>query len=84
LFVNISIPYCVNFIFSQCFTPLVGMRFCRHVPNLPRDKNKMLCNPCLLKKVVFLAFKTFLSLFGIEEKNFFVNLKCYNLTNGED
>jgi hypothetical protein len=33
----------------QCSTPLVGMRFCRHVLNSPRDKNKMLHNSRLLK-----------------------------------
>jgi hypothetical protein len=41
----------------QCSTALEGMRFCRHVPNSPRDKNKMLHNSCLLEKVVCLAFK---------------------------
>jgi hypothetical protein len=40
-------------IFSQCSTPPMGMRFCRHIPNSSRDKNKMLHNPCLLEKVVF-------------------------------
>jgi hypothetical protein len=44
--------------FSQCSSPLVGTRFCRHVSNSPRDKYKMLHNPSLLEKVVFLASKT--------------------------
>jgi hypothetical protein len=30
-------------------------------------------NPCLLEKVVFWAFKTLLSSFGIGEKNFSIN-----------
>jgi hypothetical protein len=47
--------------FSQCSTPLVGMRLCRHVPNSPRNKNKMMHHPCLLEKVIVLASKTLLS-----------------------
>ena len=50
----------VKIIFSQHSTPLVGMRYYKHIPNLPID-NKMLRNPCLLDKVIFLAFKTLLS-----------------------
>jgi hypothetical protein len=45
-----------NNFFVQCSTPLVGMRFCRHIPNSPKNKNKMSHNSCLLEKVVFLAF----------------------------
>jgi hypothetical protein len=33
------------------------MRLCRHVPNSPRDKNKMMHHPCLLEKVVFLGLQ---------------------------
>jgi hypothetical protein len=29
-------PLLVN---EVCFTPLVGMRFCKHVRNSPKDKN---------------------------------------------
>jgi hypothetical protein len=50
-------------VFSQCSTLPMGMRFYRHIPNSPRDKNKMLHNPCLLEKVVSWAFKTLLSPF---------------------
>jgi hypothetical protein len=71
-----------NNFFSQCSTPLVDMRFCRHLPNSPRYKNKVLHNPCLLEKVSFLAFKTLLPPFGIRNKNFFVNFKYYDLANG--
>jgi hypothetical protein len=39
LYVNFSIPPCGNWWFSQCSTPCVGMRFCGHVPNSPRNKN---------------------------------------------
>ena len=39
LYVNFSIPPCGNWWFSQGSTPLVGMRFCGHVPNSPRNKN---------------------------------------------
>jgi hypothetical protein len=70
--------------FSQCSTPLVGIRYCRHIPNPPRDKNKMSHNPCLLEKVVFWAFKTLMSPFGTGGKNFFVNFKCYDLANGKE
>jgi hypothetical protein len=41
-------------------------------------------NPCLLEEVVFWAFKTLMSPFGIGEDNFFVNFKCYDLTNGKE
>jgi hypothetical protein len=44
----------------------------------------MLHNPCLLEKVVFWAFKTLKSPFGTRKKNFFVNFKCYDLTNGKE
>jgi hypothetical protein len=52
----------------------MGMRFCRHVPNSSRDKNKMLHNPCLLEKVVFWAFKTLLSSFSTGKKTFLSTL----------
>jgi hypothetical protein len=65
-------------IFSQCSTPLVGMRFCGHVPNSLRNKNMERLIPYLLKKMVFLAFKTLLSPFGAGEKNFFVNFEHYD------
>jgi hypothetical protein len=48
------------------------------------DKNKMLYNQCLLEKVVFWAFKTLLYPFGTRKKNFFVNLKSYDLANGKE
>jgi type VI protein secretion system component Hcp len=62
----------------------MGMRFFTHIPNSPRDKNKMSHNPCLLEKVVFWAFKTLLSAIGIGKKIKFVNFKCYDLTNGKE
>ena len=34
----------------QCSTPLIGMTFCRHVPNSPRNKNMKRFIPCLFKK----------------------------------
>jgi hypothetical protein len=39
LLVNFSVPHIGKYFFSQCSTPLVGMRFCRHIPNSPRDNN---------------------------------------------
>jgi hypothetical protein len=53
LFVNFNIPHCERQFFSQCSTPLVGMRFCKLVPNSPMDKNKKLHNPCLLIYIFF-------------------------------
>jgi hypothetical protein len=52
----------------------MGMRFCKHIPNSPRDKNKMSHNPCLSEEVVFWAFKTMLSSFGIGKKTFLSTL----------
>jgi hypothetical protein len=50
------------------------MKFCRHVSNSPRDKNKILLNPYLIEKVFFWAFKTLLSSFGTREKSFLSTL----------
>jgi hypothetical protein len=84
LLVNFSIPHCGKFSFSQCSTLLVGMILCRHIPNSPRDKNKMMHHPCLLEKVVFLASKTLLSPIGTWKKNYFINFKLYDLANGKE
>jgi hypothetical protein len=70
---SFSIPPCEKYFFSQCSTP-----------HSPRDKNKMLHNPCLLEKVVFWAFKTLLYPLGIGEKDFFVIFKCYDLANSKE
>jgi hypothetical protein len=69
LYVNFSIPPCGNWWFSQGSTPRVGMRFCGHVPNSPRNKNlkRLILN--LLKKVVFLDPKRLLSPFCRGKKN---------------
>jgi hypothetical protein len=71
-------------IFSQCFTPLVAMRFWGHVPNLLRNENMKRHIPYLLYKMVFLAFKTLLSPLSVGEKNFFVNFERYDLANNEE
>jgi hypothetical protein len=52
----------------------MDMRFCRHIPNSLRNKNRMLYNPCLLEKVVFWAFKTLLSFFGTWKETFLSTL----------
>jgi hypothetical protein len=44
---------CGNWWFSQGSTPCVGVRFCGHVPNSPRNKNLKRLIPYLLEKVVF-------------------------------
>jgi hypothetical protein len=59
-------------------------RFDRHIPNSPKEKNKMSHNPCLLKIVVFWAFKNLLSPSSTGKKNYIVSLKCYDLTNGKE
>jgi hypothetical protein len=84
LLVNFSIPHCGKYFFSQYSTPLLGMRLCKHVPNSPRDKNKMMHHPYLLEKVVFLAPKTLLSPIGTRKKNVFINFKLYGLVNGKE
>jgi hypothetical protein len=84
LLVNFNIPHYGKYFFSQCSTRLVGMRLCRHVPNSPRDKNRMMHHPCLLEKVVFLASKTMLPPIGTWKKIFFINFKLYDSTNGKE
>jgi hypothetical protein len=54
--VNFSIIPCGKSFFSQCSTPLAGVRFSRQIINSPTKKNKMLHNPCLFKKIIFWAF----------------------------
>jgi hypothetical protein len=54
---NFNIPYYGKYLFFQYSTPLVGMRFCRHVLNSSRNKNKMLHNPYLLGKVFFFGLQ---------------------------
>jgi hypothetical protein len=58
LYVNFSIPPCRKCFFSQCSTPLVGMKFWKHVPNSLRNKNMERQISYLLKTLVFLAFET--------------------------
>jgi hypothetical protein len=55
------------------------MRFCRHVPNSPRNKNSKRLIPYLLGKVVFLDPKRLLSPSDKGKKNFFFNFECYVL-----
>jgi hypothetical protein len=70
LYVNFSIPPCGNWWFSQGSTPPVGMRFCGHVLNSPRNKNPKRHISYLLEKVVFLDPKRLLSPFGRGKKTF--------------
>jgi hypothetical protein len=51
----------------------MGMRFCGHVPNSPRNKNPKRLIPYLLEKVVFLDPKRLLSPLDRVKKNFFFN-----------
>jgi hypothetical protein len=62
----------------------VGMRFCGHVPNSPRNKNlkRLILN--ILEKVVFLDTKRLLSPFARGKKNFFFNFECYDLASGKE
>jgi hypothetical protein len=84
LYVNFSMPPRGNWWFSQGSTPCVGMRFCGHVPNSPRNKNLKKLISYLLEKVVFLDLERLLSPFRRGEKNFFFNFECYDLTNGKE
>jgi hypothetical protein len=68
--VNFNLPHCGKYLFSQCSTALVDVRFCRHISNSPRDKHNMMHHPCLLEKVVFLASKALLSPIGTWKKTF--------------
>ena len=52
----------------------MGMRFCGHVPNSPRNKNLKRRIPNLLKKMVFLDPKILLSSFCRVKKTFFSTL----------
>jgi hypothetical protein len=70
LFVNFSLHHYGKYILFLCSAPLVGIRFYRHVPNSPRDKHKMLHNPCCLH--------------WRKEKKNFTNFKLYNLANGKE
>jgi hypothetical protein len=76
-------PLVENNFFSQCSTPLVGIRFCRHKSNPPRDKNKMLHNHAYLKKL-FLGLQNFTVPLWHSGNVFFVNFKCYDLANGKE
>jgi hypothetical protein len=60
------------------------MRFWGHVPYSLRNKNMERHILYLLKKMVFLAFKTLLSPLGVGEKSFVVNFERYDLANGEE
>ena len=58
LYVNFSIPFVEIDDFTQASTPCMGMRFCGHVLNSPKNKNlkKRILN--LLKKWLFWTQKT--------------------------
>jgi hypothetical protein len=63
----------------------MGMRFYIHVPNSPRDKNKMSHNPSLVKKSCFFGLQNSESCpHWHMEKNFFINFKLYDLANGKE
>jgi hypothetical protein len=74
LYVNFSIPPCGKWFFSQCSTLLMGMRFWGDVPNSLRNKNTERYIPHLRLKMIFLAFKTLLCLYGTRGKHFFVKM----------
>jgi hypothetical protein len=62
----------------------MGMRFCGHVPNSPRNKNPKRLIPYLLENVVFLDPKRLLSPLDRIEKKFVFNFECVDLTNGKE
>ena len=83
LYVNFSIPPWRKLIFSQCFIPLVDMRFWRHVPNSFRNKNMKRNIPYLLRYLVF-CFQNFVVPLRHRKKNFFIKFECYDLANGKE
>jgi hypothetical protein len=74
LYVNFNIPPCGNWWFSQGSTPRVGMRFCGHVPNSPKNKNLKRIILNILGKMVLLDPKRLLSPFRRGKKTFFSTL----------
>jgi hypothetical protein len=60
LYMWISISPCVKWCFFKGSISLVGMKFCKHVPNSPRNKNVKRLIPCVLEKLVLLVTKTLL------------------------
>jgi hypothetical protein len=68
---------------SQGSTPHVGMRFCGHVPNSPRNKNLKMLILNLLKIVVCWIPKDCCPPFAGAKLLFFFNFECYDLTNGK-
>jgi hypothetical protein len=84
LYVNFSLPPCGNWWYFQSSTPHVGMGFCGHVHNSPRNKNlkRLILN--LLENLVFLDPKRLMSPFGKGQKKHFFNFECYDLTNGNE
>ena len=81
LLVNLSIPHCGMYFISQWSTPLVGMRLCRHVPNSPSYKNKMMTPSMSTWKSCF-SSQNFVVPHWHMEKNLFHQL--YDLTSGKD
>jgi hypothetical protein len=61
----------------------MGMRFCGHAPNSPRNKNPNRHISNLFEKVIFGPQKTVVFL-GHGGKNFFFNFECYDLANGKE
>jgi hypothetical protein len=77
LYVNFRIPPCRKWFFSQCSTPLVGMRFWGHVPHLETRIWRAHSISTLVNGffgLVFLAFRTLLSLWAQGKKTFLSTL----------
>jgi hypothetical protein len=67
---------------SQYSTPLVDMRFCRHVPNSLKNKNMEMYIPHLFKKMVSRPSKLGCPTWA-HGKNLFVNFERYDLANSK-
>jgi hypothetical protein len=82
LYVNFSISPLEIDDLAQGSTPSVGMRFCGHEPNSPRNKNLKRHISYLLEKVVFLE-KTIVPL-GQGWNFFSFNFECFDLANSKE
>jgi hypothetical protein len=66
------------------FHTYVGMRFCGHVPNSPRNKNPKRLIPYLFEKSGFFGLQKTTVPLGQGQNLFFFNFECYDLANGKE
>jgi hypothetical protein len=69
---------------SQCFTPLVDVRICTHVPKSTRNKNVKFGKPYLRPKIGFFGPQNTAVLLGHSRKKLFFDFEPYDLANGKE